>query len=41
MPNLTKLEFVALDTFGRNYLVWIHDANNLGETIKEGNKASL
>ncbi|XP_024028194.1 uncharacterized protein LOC112093620 [Morus notabilis] len=46
MSNLTKLEFVALDISGNNYLAWtldaeIHlDAMNLGETIKEGNEAS-
>ena len=47
MSNLTKLEFVALDIFGKNYLSWILDAEihldamNLGNTIKEGNQASL
>ncbi|KAH1097018.1 hypothetical protein J1N35_013939 [Gossypium stocksii] len=46
MSNLTKLEFVALDITGNNYLSWvldaeIHlDAKGLGETIKEGNEAS-
>lgn len=46
MSNLTKLDFVALDITGKNYLSWvldaeIHlDANGLGDTIKEGNKAS-
>ena len=46
MSNLAKLEFVALDITGKNYLSWvldaeIHlDANGLGDTIKEGNKAS-
>ena len=45
--NLTKLEFVALDISGNNYLSWILDAeihldaSNLGETIKESNSASL
>ncbi|XP_021725277.1 uncharacterized protein LOC110692548 [Chenopodium quinoa] len=47
MSNLTKLEFVTLDITGKNYLSWvldakIHlDAKGLGETIKEGNKATL
>ena len=47
MSNLTKLEFVALDISGNNYLSWIlgakiHlDSSNLGETIKETNSASL
>ncbi|XP_059629909.1 uncharacterized protein LOC132272847 [Cornus florida] len=47
MSNLTKLEFVALDISGKNYLSWILDAEihldvmNLGETIKEENNASL
>ena len=47
MSNLTKLEFVALDISGNNYLslildAEIHlDASNLGETIKENNSASL
>ena len=47
MSNLTKLEFVALDITGNNYLSWtldvdIHlDAMNLEATIKEGNQASL
>ena len=47
MSNLTKLEFVAHDISGKNYLSWIlnaeiHlDAMNLGATIKEGNLASL
>ncbi|KAK8356730.1 hypothetical protein V6Z12_A05G373800 [Gossypium hirsutum] len=47
MSNLTKLEFVALDITGNNYLSWvldaeIHlDAKGLGETIKEGNEESL
>ena len=40
MSNLIKLEFVALDISGKNYLSWIH-AMNLGVTIKEGNQASL
>ncbi|XP_078148856.1 uncharacterized protein LOC144544271 [Carex rostrata] len=43
MSNLAKLEFVALDITGKNYLSWvldaeIHlDANGLGETIKKDN----
>ncbi|XP_059654203.1 uncharacterized protein LOC132300913 [Cornus florida] len=47
MSNLTKLEFVALDISGKNYLSWTFDAEihleamNLGETIKENNNASL
>ena len=42
MSNLTKLEFIALDISGKNYLSWILDAEihlevmNLGDTIKEG-----
>ena len=46
MANLAKLEFVALDITGKNYLSWILDAeihleaNALGETIKDGNNAS-
>ncbi|XP_052875879.1 uncharacterized protein LOC108488044 [Gossypium arboreum] len=46
MSNLTKLEFVALDITGNNYLSWvldaeIHlDAKGLGEAIKEGNEES-
>ena len=40
MSNLIKLEFVALDISGKNYLSWIH-AMNFGVTIKEGNQASL
>ena len=46
MANLVKLEFVALDITGKNYLSWILDteihleANALGETIKDGNNAS-
>ncbi|XP_059654206.1 uncharacterized protein LOC132300916 [Cornus florida] len=47
MSNLTKLEFVALDISGKNYLSWILDAQihldamSLGDTIKEKNDASL
>ena len=46
MSNPAKLEFVALDITGKNYLSWvldaeIHlDANGLGETIKEANTAT-
>ncbi|XP_060210285.1 uncharacterized protein LOC132637165 [Lycium barbarum] len=46
MVNLTKLEFVALDISGKNYLSWVLDAKihldamGLGDTIKEKNKAS-
>ncbi|KAK9713567.1 hypothetical protein RND81_06G035800 [Saponaria officinalis] len=46
MSNIAKLEFVALDITGKNYLSWvldteIHlDARGLGETIKEGNKTT-
>ncbi|XP_056685905.1 uncharacterized protein [Spinacia oleracea] len=46
MSNLAKLEIVALDITGKNYLSWvldaeIHlDAKGLGDTIKEGNKAT-
>ena len=47
MSNLAKLEFVVLDISGKNYLSWVLDAEihldamNLGNTIKEGNDASL
>ena len=46
MSSFTKLEFLALDINGDNYLSWmldaeIHlDAMNLRETIKEGNTTS-
>ncbi|XP_021735734.1 uncharacterized protein LOC110702338 [Chenopodium quinoa] len=46
MSNLAKLEFVALDITGNNYLSWvldaeIHlDAKGLGNTIKENNTTS-
>ena len=46
MSNLAKLDFVALDISGKNYLSWvldaeIHlDANGLGNTIKDGNTAT-
>ena len=45
MSNITKLEFVALDISGKDYLSWILDvelhldAMNLGAMIKEGNQA--
>ena len=45
MTNITKLEFVAFDISGKNYLSWILDAEihldamNLGNTIKERNTA--
>ena len=47
MSNLVKLEFIALDILGNNYLSWILDAeihldaSNLEETIKETNNTSL
>ena len=47
MSNLAKLEFVVFNISDKNYLSWvldieIHlDAMNLGNTIKEGNDASL
>ena len=47
MSNITKLEFVALDISGKNYLSWILDtklhldAMDLGATIKQGNQTSL
>ena len=47
MSNITKLEFVALDILGKNYLSWILDAEihldamNCEATIKEENQASL
>ncbi|XP_021734894.1 uncharacterized protein LOC110701570 [Chenopodium quinoa] len=46
MSNLAKLEFMALDITGKNYLSWvldveIHlDTKGLSETIKEANKAT-
>nr|KYP39270.1 hypothetical protein KK1_039448 [Cajanus cajan] len=46
MSNIAKLEFVALDITGKNYLSWILDAEihldamGLGDSIKEENKAS-
>ncbi|XP_076952862.1 uncharacterized protein LOC143626770 [Bidens hawaiensis] len=47
MSNLAKLEFLALDITGKNYLSWVLDAemhlnaNNLGNTIKEDNTTSI
>ena len=47
MSNLMKLEFFALDIFGKNYLSWILDAKihltamNLGNTIQEKNKLGI
>ena len=47
MLNLTKLEFVARNISGKNYLSWIldveihFDAMNLEVTIKKRNQASL
>ena len=47
MTNLSKLEFYSLELNGSNYLTWVLiaemqlDANELGETIKEENKASI
>ncbi|XP_019236605.1 PREDICTED: uncharacterized protein LOC109216848 [Nicotiana attenuata] len=46
MSNLSKLEFVALDISGKNYLSWVLDAEThlaakgLGNTITQGNEAS-
>ncbi|XP_068338991.1 uncharacterized protein [Pyrus communis] len=46
MVNLAKLDFVALDIAGKNYLTWVVDVKirleawNLAETIKEENNAS-
>ena len=47
MPNLMKLEFVALDISGKNYLSWILDveihltAMNLSNTIQEKKKLGI
>jgi hypothetical protein len=46
MLNLTKLEFISLDISENNYLLEIidakiHQAINLGETIKAENNISL
>ncbi|XP_024014721.1 uncharacterized protein LOC112088558 [Eutrema salsugineum] len=46
MPNITNLEFDALDNSGDNYLSWVVDvemyldSEGLGDAIKEGNKAT-
>ncbi|XP_070023066.1 uncharacterized protein [Nicotiana sylvestris] len=46
MSNLSKLEFVALDISGKNYLSWVLDAEihlaakGLGNTTTRGNEAS-
>ncbi|XP_019261083.1 PREDICTED: uncharacterized protein LOC109239036 [Nicotiana attenuata] len=46
MSNLSKLDFVALDIFGKNYLSWVLDAEihlaakGLGNTITQGNEES-
>ena len=46
MANLAKLEFVALEISGKNYLSWVLDAeihleaNGLGETIVERSNAT-
>lgn len=46
MSNLTKLEVVALDISGKNYLSWILDveihldAMKFENIIKRGNQAS-
>ncbi|XP_015080952.1 uncharacterized protein LOC107024478 [Solanum pennellii] len=46
MSNLSKLEFVALDISGKNYLSWVLDAEihltakDFGDSIIEGNTAS-
>jgi len=46
MTNLVNLEFMALDITGKNYLLWILDAEihldviGLGDTIKDNNETS-
>ena len=46
MANLAKLDFVALNITGKNYLTWVVDtkihleAINLRETIREENSTS-
>lgn len=41
MTNITKFEFTVLDIFGRNYVIWVLDAEihlnakNVKNTIKE------
>ncbi|XP_021803217.1 uncharacterized protein LOC110747331 [Prunus avium] len=47
MSNLAKIDFIVLDISGKNYLKWVLDpeihlhANNLENTIREGNQPSL
>ena len=47
MSNLAKLEFVALDITGKNFLSWILDveihldANGHGNTITKKNTTSI
>nr|GEZ87775.1 hypothetical protein [Tanacetum cinerariifolium] len=47
MANLAKVEFLALDITGKNYLSWVLDAkihlnaNGIGDTVKEKNKTSV
>nr|GEU55714.1 hypothetical protein [Tanacetum cinerariifolium] len=47
LSNLAKIEFLALDITGKNYLSWVLDAgihlnvNGIEDTIKEGNKTSV
>ena len=46
MANLTKIDFLALNITGKNYLLWKYDAKihlesmGLEKTIKEGNNAT-
>ena len=46
ISNLAKLDFMALDISGKNYLSWVLDAethlnaNGLGDAIKEKNNTS-
>ncbi|GKA34444.1 hypothetical protein Tco_0720873, partial [Tanacetum coccineum] len=39
MSNLVKLEFLALDISGQNYLSWV--LNGLGDTIKAGKETTI
>ena len=47
MPNLAKLDFLALDISGQNYLSWVLDAemnlaaNGLGDTIQAGKTTTV
>ncbi|GKC61443.1 uncharacterized protein Tco_1089041, partial [Tanacetum coccineum] len=47
MSNLVKLEFLALDISGQNYLSWVLDAeiylaaNDLGDTIQAGKETTV